>query len=517
MPAPSDTRYVELIHLSDLHFGPGHCFKPKTPTGGGPPKQPNYPDLADSLIKDLSDPKNEPPRPKIGWRAKGKKWTVPAMPKVFCISGDFATKGTKQEFAEAKKFVEKLTGQTCIKPKPKGLVVCPGNHDLDWEESDDPLRWQEYASFLSDIYSQYISPSNAAFFGGVTVFEEIGLLVLSLNSETGINKNPDERIDEYRGDLTDDQLDWAEKELRKIDPAKLQSYIKVAMVHHHPILIPSLAEPERSYDAINGAQHFLPRLHRYGFHVILHGHKHYPHTFVESVRNAFERMDEHSIVVVAGGSCGCDSGDLPKKPGTTQTYNRIRIHWSAKQGSLRVQVVTRGLEKFREDRTDLLARDWFWETIATDDRHFLLGRRTRVLSPAAMRYESPSASDKPREDEYKRTRANFPIAEIKPSLLPGQTNEVLLRIVPHKSSKYPRTPQDDPVAVTWSAGPSFPKVTITRAQDPEFCTVFLYWGGALIQAEMTFEDGSTATAFVYAPMLPPPDSGVGKELPKKNA
>src|SRR5579864_9072363 len=98
MPAPSETRYVELIHLSDLHFGEGHRFKPDAPAAGGSPRQPDYPDLADSLIKDLSDPKNEPPRPEKRLRLEGKNWDVPPMPKLFCASGDFATKGSKEEF-----------------------------------------------------------------------------------------------------------------------------------------------------------------------------------------------------------------------------------------------------------------------------------------------------------------------------------------------------------------------------------------------------------------------------------
>jgi 3',5'-cyclic AMP phosphodiesterase CpdA len=513
MPAPSETRYVELIHLSDLHFGDDHRFKPEAPPAGGSPLQPDYPDLADSLIKDLSDPKNEPPRPNMGLRvAEEQKWDVPPMPKLFCMSGDFVTKGSKEEFAEAIKFVKKLTSDKALPIKPVGFVVCPGNHDLDWKADGASLRWQTYATFLNAIYPAKFDPERASYFGGVSEFEEIGVLVLSLNSETGVRYNPDDPSDEFRGDLSDAQLAWAEQELKKIDPAKLRSYIKVAMVHHHPILIPSLAEPKRSYDAINNAQKFLTRLHRHGFHLILHGHKHHPHTFHENIRNAFERTDERCIVVVAGGSCG--STGLPNKPGATQTYNRIRIHWCAGQESLRVQVVTRGLVTFDEDHTDLLVNEWFWKTIATDDRHFLLGRRTRVISPAAMKYEPPDAEDQPRENEYKRTRGNFPVAEIKPSLLPGQTNEVLLRIVRHKSDYF--TTQE-PIEVTWSAGRKFPKVTVTREEDHEFCAVFLYWGSALMQAEMKFEDGSTATAFVYAPMFPPPipADGAASQTPGK--
>jgi hypothetical protein len=272
------------------------------------------------------------------------------------------------------------------------------------------------------------------------------------------------------------------------------------MVHHHPILIPSLAEPGRKYDAISRAQDLLTRLHRYGFHVILHGHKHYPHTFHENVRNAFERTDEHSLVVVAGGSCG--SRSLPNRPSATQTYNRVRIHWCADQGTTRVQVVTRGLVKFRADDTELLPNQWYWKTIAADDRSFLPGRRTQVLSPSAMDYQPPSGDDKLRKDEYARTRNNFPVAEIKPSLFPGQTIEVLLRIVRHGLGSKWWTPEFDPIAVTWSAGPKFPKVTITSEQDPDFCAVFSYYGSALMQAEMQFQNGPPVIAFIYAPMLP---------------
>jgi 3',5'-cyclic AMP phosphodiesterase CpdA len=515
MPDPSETRYVELIHLSDLHFGQDHRFAPEVTPAGAKAIASGYPDLADSLVKDLSDPANEPPRPRMGGRMSPGTgaWDVPAMAKLFCISGDFTTTGSNKEFAQATAFVKKLTQMASekIKPLPVGLVVCPGNHDLAWNEEKDALKWQAYANFLNAIYGHLHEPDHASRFGGVKIFDEIGVLVLSLNSEIGVSNSAENA---YRGDLTDEQLDWAEAQLNTTATKDLRSYIKVAMVHHHPILIPSLAEPGRSYDAIHGAQKFLPFLHRYGFHVILHGHKHYPHTFHENVRNAFERTDEHSLVVVAGGSCG--SRGLPLKPGATQTYNRVRIHWSPDQGSTRIQVVTRGLVSFRDDGTDLLASQWYWKPISTDDRYFLLGRRTRVPSPSAMNYEAPSSDDKGRQDEYRRTRGNFPVAEIKPSLLPSQTNEVLLRIVRHGVGSPWRSAKDEPVAVTWSAGPKFPRVTIVREQDPDFCAVFAYYGSALMQAEIKFEDGSVENAFIYAPMLPAaiPAGGVAEKAPK---
>ncbi|HTD17754.1 MAG TPA: metallophosphoesterase [Chthoniobacterales bacterium] len=497
-------RYVELIHLSDLHFGEGHRFSPEQTPDGAIAAEEGFPTLADVLIPDLLDPANDPPRPTVlGRRAE---WHVPPMAKIVCLTGDFTVTASKEQFAQAVGFVNRLRERPPrgVEIATNALFVCPGNHDLDWNAGTNALRWREYAGFLNDIYPTKFDAAKASQFGGLQVCDEAGTLVLSLNSEMAVHNQPKDRT---RGDLSQAQLNWVEQMLEQV-PTKLRhEYIKIAMVHHHPILLPTLAEPGRGYDAINGAQHLLTRLHRYGFHVILHGHKHHPHTFHEDVRSAFEQTEEHSLVVVAGGSAGSTTG-LPDKTGATQTYNRIRIHWSPDQGSTRVQVVTRGLVRHRADGTELLSPQWKWETLATDDRHYLLGRRARATSPTAMRYRQPMPKGdpvhEPRANEYARTRGNFPVAEVKPSLLPGQTNEVHLRIVQHGGGSEERKPGDDPIAVTWSAGYKFPSVRITRNEDPDFNVVFAYYGSALMQAELEFEDGYRCLSFIYAPMLPAP-------------
>ncbi len=501
------TRHVELIHLSDMHFGEDHRFAPGLTPDGVPAAAGGYPTLADCLLSDLLNENNEPPRPTLSGPvlpasiySESRDWNVPPMPKLLCLSGDFTVGATLEEFNQAADFIKKLCAA-----QPSGLgvdgsriFVCPGNHDLDYEAKDPKLRWSEYASFLGEIYDARFKAADAERFGGVRVCDETGVIVLSLNSEMEVHNQPRNKT---RGDLSQAQLHWAQRLLEAVPKSKRRDYIKVALVHHHPILLPTLAEAGRGYDAINGAQHLLMLLHRYGFHLLLHGHKHYPHTFHENVRNAFERNDEHALLVVAGGSCG--SRGLPDKQGATQTYNRICIHWDAEQGTTRVQVVTRGLVRHDEDGTDLLAPEWHWQTLATDDRHLLLGRRARVPSPSAMRYLAPGPADSveyaARAGEYGRTRGNFPVAEVRPSLLPGQTNEVLLRLVSHPSMS--RLPGDDPVAVTWSAGYKFPKVHVTRDEDPEFCAVFAYYGGALMQASLEFADGYRCDLFIYAPMF----------------
>src|SRR5262249_25779425 len=149
------THLVELIHLSDLHFGSGHRFSaPKTPDGAAA-AEPSFPTLADSLIKDLTDPENEPLRPTLmaSSRDANDAWFIPPMPKLVCISGDFTVSASGEEFAQAEDFVNRFR-----MPPPNGLglsaeaiFVCPGNHDLDWDRPDDPLRWRAYANFLNNI------------------------------------------------------------------------------------------------------------------------------------------------------------------------------------------------------------------------------------------------------------------------------------------------------------------------------------------------------------------------------
>jgi 3',5'-cyclic AMP phosphodiesterase CpdA len=499
------TRHVELIHISDVHFGESHRFSPEMTPDGAAAAESEYPTLSDCLLRDLLDETNGPPRPHLGasGHGDGRGWDVPLMPKLLCLTGDFAQAATKKEFAQAIDFVKRISGKppTGLDLGEDKIFVCPGNHDLDYNAVDVGLRWSEYTAFLNGIYTRKFDSKDAVHFGGVSVCDEVGVLVLSLNSEMAVHNQPK---DKTRGDLSQAQLLWARSQLDQIPEDRRRKYIKVAIVHHHPILLPTLAESGRGYDAINGAQHLLTMLHKYGFHVLLHGHKHYPHTFHENVRNAFERTDQHSLVVVAGGSSG--SRALPEKQSATQTYNRIRIHWDSKQGTTRVQVVTRGLVRHDAEGRELLAQEWYWQTLATDDRSHLLAGRARSITPSAMRYEisAPKGDPEhqPREDEYRRTRGNFPAAELRPSLLPRQTNEVLLRIVPHIYPGYSQDPTKDLIAVTWSAGYKFPKVRITRNEDPEFCAVFAYYGGALMCGKLEFADSHSCHVYIYAPMLP---------------
>jgi hypothetical protein len=101
-------------------------------------------------------------------------------------------------------------------------------------------------------------------------------------------------------------------------------------------------------------------------------------------------------------------------------------------------------------------------------------------------------------------------------MLPGQTAEVHLRIARHPVKNRP--PEHELVHVTWSGGHKwFPSVNVHRGEDPDFRATFAYYGGALMQAELTFADGTTCLTHVYVPLLtgesaqvtPPTASAVG--------
>jgi 3',5'-cyclic AMP phosphodiesterase CpdA len=500
----NDATYVEIIHLSDLHYGESHVFTAETTPDGRPPPTRGMPTLADKLIADLTDQAQQPELPTIiaSEELASQTFQFPPFPKIVCISGDLTQKAALEEFRQAERLVKRL--RDCAEldlSASDRMFFCPGNHDLNWKSNDDVERWDQYAGFLTRVTNKVHLAQDAAMFGGIQVSPATKTVVLSLNSET---KVMDETGERSRGDLHPMQLAWARQQLEQLPDDVARDYIKIAMVHHHPVLLPSSAEAGRGYDAITGADKLLPMLHEQGFHVVLHGHKHYPHTFREDVRNAFVRTNDHSLFIVAGGTCG--SKELPSPQIATQCYNRIRVHWCAKEGTTRVQVVTRGLVRFKDTGVELLPDQWHWKTLGIDDRHHLARRGPALPKATSMRYGPRVAEDSvvnlSRQAEYERTHGYFPVAEILPAMLPGQTAEVHLRIVRHPDSKE-AGPRPEVSAVTWSGGHKwFPSVRVTKLDDPDFRAIFAYWGGALLQAEMEFSDGSTSCiSHVYVPML----------------
>lgn len=92
--------------------------------------------------------------------------------------------------------------------------------------------------------------------------DEFGVLLLCLNSAIFVEKDTE---DQERGRLDIKQLGVVEETLEAFPKDRMQSAIRVALIHHHPVLIPALAEPGRGYDAVHNSGKLLSILRRHGF------------------------------------------------------------------------------------------------------------------------------------------------------------------------------------------------------------------------------------------------------------
>jgi 3',5'-cyclic AMP phosphodiesterase CpdA len=87
------TKQIQIIHLSDVHFGKDHRFDPPPTPGGDRPKRVGYPTLLEKLQEDL-------PPESFG------------CPTIVCITGDFCTTAAKSEFDDAEALVAGIAGTT---------------------------------------------------------------------------------------------------------------------------------------------------------------------------------------------------------------------------------------------------------------------------------------------------------------------------------------------------------------------------------------------------------------------
>jgi 3',5'-cyclic AMP phosphodiesterase CpdA len=440
---------------------------------GDVPSRKGYPTLLEKLKEDLSQPD-------------------PRCPVIICATGDFAESGDTVEFAQALGFCKGLSSAE-IFGKVRGLgsmLVVPGNHDVVYDKSSPSLRLANYTWFTNSLFGSGFADSDPSNWELVRDdFDATGVISACLNSSMYVEKG---KADQDRGNIDLDQLTKLDRSLKGIAPGRLQGAIKVALIHHHPVLIPGLAEPGRGYDAVLNSGRLLAILRKHGFHVVLHGHKHDPYVFTEDSRSAHRASLQNPILVAAGGSLG--STELPTN--RWNCYNRISIKWHPSAGQARIKIDTVGLSVFDEDGNEALPENWCWQVLRSEDIHFLKGdcipHRCDQALPISITNLPVSAEQ--RGQEYARLRGNMLAVEVRPSLHPDQGYEAIVWIIPHN-----RRPEDEPIRVEWSAGKKFGIASlIAKEHDSRFCASFDYWGPMMIQARLIFSDGTEVFGFIYA-------------------
>ncbi len=440
---------------------------------GEPGPRAGFPTLLTKLAEDMKEPETDN--------------------LIFCLTGDFTTTASYDEYEDAERFVTGLA-ETPAHGAARGLkniFVVPGNHDVNYTSPKTGERWERFTGFCNRLYQTNLRHDQPL--GLVQLHDrsaDLGALVLTLNSCVYVEKG---KKSEQQGMVDFEQLGLVEDLLKAVPPETMRTSIRIALIHHHPVLIPGLAEPMRAYDAVENAGLLLSLLRRFGFQLILHGHKHSPFVFTEDSSSAWTGAQQ-PIVIAAGGSVA--STGLPDNYARkSNCYNRITVKYFPDGAQTRIQVQTRGLTVFAPHGGEALPKNWRWVPLKEEDKTFVAGRSVpQVRAPIVPR--RPGAAemagyDRDRKAQYTALRGNMPVVEVMPSLVRGQAYEARCWIVPHKSAEAPKQ-------VTWSAGASFPLITVPRADDPLFCVEFHYWGPMLVQAELEFADGSTAKGYVYA-------------------
>lgn len=482
------TSQVQILHFSDIHFGEHHICNPTaTASSSGMPTLSAL--IGDDLQKDFGATVTD----KTDYSSQVES------PLVIAVSGDLTQEASHKEFQDALKFLEDLSSKTFLNRKitKENIFVIPGNHDVRFAQPTQDERFQPYCSFYNRFYKGIRTHQDS--------FEPIGLtqihlrnidnnkyLVAEINCCMYVQKDT---VDSSRGQIDFDSLKKLRKELERItsENEDLEDYIKIAMIHHHVVLLPSFIEAGRGVDAIMNAGYLLELLSEYGFHLILHGHKHYPHIFTyEPVPLWMESNDRIPQVVVAGGSCG--SKELPTEISdrACNTYSVITIKWHPKAKQARINVITRGLK--RTSIKPLTPDQWKWNTVNISDK--TIAPYKTIPNIGNFQLEKLN-DDTTRLERYKYQRYCMAVAEVMPSLIPNQAYEVRAWITEHRPDLNKTPPL---VKVEWTAGNNFKNVVCSKKDNPNFSFSYHYWAPMLIQAKLTFEDGYEALAFVYARM-----------------
>lgn len=477
---PDLTRQIEIIHLSDIHFGSSHRFRTSKSASGDCPKDEGYPTLAEKLIEDLPNIK------------KG-------CPTIICITGDLVNSADVEEFNQVEEFIENLLASPKLAYiKKKDLYIIPGNHDVNYRAKDTKNRFQQYINFYDRIYSKNARRNISQ--DCQMVFDESktqGYIVVCINSCKYVQKGTE---DEKRGRINVRDLDKISSKLCKIPKKQLENSIKIALIHHHPVLIPSLVEPDKGYDAVYNSEKLIQILKDFGFHAILHGHKHNPHTFTEDIKPAYQNNIDSSMLIIAGGSIG--SIELPSNPNCMNTYNRVLIKLHPKGKQYRIRVETRSLKMYNSKRTLELPTRWKWTLMNVDDRHFVAENNLPLIANNLhiKKFESADKKDdKNRIKYYEKSRGNLPVVNVLPSLEPDQAYEAMIWIVQHPYG-VKKPIKDCPVKVIYSAGERFEVIEVNKNENDNFIAKFTYYGPMLIQVKMIFKDKKEFITHIYARM-----------------
>lgn len=301
-----------IIHLSDIHFGtkPGkdgqgqvemHRFRDDDG------EQPLHEHLADEFC------------------TRSAHFTQAHDRLILVVSGDLTYQGSKPEFKRVGTFLEAVCTRLQI-PRERVFLV-PGNHDVHWPSAkEDPTtRFDNYLRFLHWFYGEALFRQrypliqwNFDDFGTrsapedlIAIYKQEGLLIVGLNSCVY------ETEQHHYGFVGGKQLNKLKKLVEQAEGSA--DDVRVAVLHHHlhpfPELVPARSKADQEVwmdmSTIRDAGLVERNLEKFGFDLVLHGHKHKAQlreTLVHEL--SVSKSLPPRLFVCGAGSTGVNSDEL---------------------------------------------------------------------------------------------------------------------------------------------------------------------------------------------------------------
>jgi 3',5'-cyclic AMP phosphodiesterase CpdA len=285
-----------IAHLSDLHLGDDFVFRSLRRGRGW------WSTEDQALLKRLGEALRD------------------AKPDFVILSGDIVNKSTPDTLSHAADVLKTLFQDAAVDLKRQVFVI-PGNHDVLVfpEEHRHFHRLELFVEFLKNLFGEEDIRTRTERFAFLDPSKKVALFGLDSTLKHDSTRIEGQPIAE--GKIGLQQLSWLERKHTAfcgMFPDYL-NWVKVVAVHHHPHPIPD-AGADRFMQLLDAGE-TIRAFERIGANIVLHGHKHFPHTMEHQYRGNL-----HYTVIGAGTAC-CPI--VSEQAGAGNSFNLIHIRPAA--------------------------------------------------------------------------------------------------------------------------------------------------------------------------------------------
>ena len=279
---------TKIVHLSDTHLG------------------------RDYVLRSIF-------RKRLYWRTEDEKLLASLQtairdlhPDYVIHTGDVVNKDTKHNFTHAAARLYQLFSNAGVDVKERVLII-PGNHDVRIlaEEDENWGRLAGFARFLKLFFHESDFKSRRPNFVVKDFDRHIWFFCLDSTLK--------DRYGMAEGEVGGGQWTWFKNKmdtLIKLHPDH-DRFTKIVALHHHPHPIRAGGQEQSMQLLDNGRA--IEMFQAYGVHLVLHGHKHYPHITPQH----YGQIGEKHYTVIGAGTASCPF--LEEQSGEGNSFNFITI------------------------------------------------------------------------------------------------------------------------------------------------------------------------------------------------